>query len=122
MSIEPRHHDTRLMLTLSRVGETLRARLPLVPHQPRALAMLLEALSAWYGTSLTAVIDAAAEDVQLDSEKWRRLLAEVDGEQVRVQWVVVPTAAERNRFLGAVDGDFRPSGRLVNFAATGRRR
>ena len=53
MSIDPDHDETRLMLTEARVGAALRARLPPVPRQPRALAQLLEALSAWYGMPLT---------------------------------------------------------------------
>jgi len=120
MSIDPDHDETRLMLTEARVGAALRARLPPVPRQPRALAQLLEALAAWYGMPLSAVIDAGAEGALHHPERWAQLLGEIDGEQVRVQWVVVPARAERDRFLGEL-GDFSAAKRLVTFAATGQR-
>jgi len=116
------HHDeTTLMLIEARVGPALRARLPPVPRQPRALAQLLEALSAWYGMPLTAVIDAGAEGASHHPQRWTQLLGEIDGEQVRVEWVVVPARAERrDRFLGEL-GDFSAAKRLLTFAATGQR-
>jgi hypothetical protein len=121
MSIDPGHDETRLMLTEARVGAVLRARLPPVPRQPRALAHLLEAVSAWYGTSLTAVIDAGASGALHPPQRWAQLLGELDGEQVRVEWVVVPARAERrDRFLGEL-GDFSAARRLLTFAATGQR-
>lgn len=121
MSIDPGHDETRLMLTEARVGAALRARLPPVPRQPRALAQLLSALSAWYGMPLTAVIDAGAEGALHHPERWAQLLGELDGEQVRVEWVVVPARAERrDRFLGEL-GDFAAAKRLLTFAATGQR-
>jgi hypothetical protein len=121
MSIDPDHDETRLMLTEARVGAALRARLPPVPRQPRALAQLLEALSAWYGMPLTAVIDAGAEGALHHPQRWAQLLGEIDGEQVRVEWVVVPARAERrDRFLGEL-GDFSAAKRLLTFAATGQR-
>jgi hypothetical protein len=120
MSIEPGYDETRLMLTAGRVGAALRARLPPVPSQPRALAHLLEAVSAWYGAPLTAVIDAGAEGALHHPTRWAQLLGEIDGEQVRVEWVVVPARVERDRFLGEL-GDFSAAKRLVTFAATGQR-
>lgn len=120
MSIDPDHDETRLMLTAAQVGAVLRARLPPVPSQPRALAQLLEALAAWYGTPLSAVIDAGAEGALHHPERWAPLLGEIDGEQVRVQWTVVPARAERDRFLGEL-GDFSAAKRLITFAATGQR-
>jgi hypothetical protein len=121
MSIDPDQDETRLMLTEARVGAALRARLPPVPRQPRALAQLLEALSAWYGMSLTAVIDAGAEGALHHPQRWAQLLGEIDGEQVRVEWVVVPARTERrDRFLGEL-GDFSDAKRLLTFAATGQR-
>jgi hypothetical protein len=121
MSIDPDHDETRLMLTEARVGAALRARLPPVPRQPRALAQLLEALSAWYGMPLTAVIDAGAEGALHHPQRWAQLLGEIDGEQVRVEWVVVPARTERrDRFLGEL-GDFSAAKRLLTFAATGQR-
>jgi hypothetical protein len=120
MSIDPDHEETRLMLTEARVGAALRARLPPVPRQPRALAQLLEALAAWYGTPLSAVIDAGAEGALQHPARWAQLLGELDGEQVRVEWVVVPARAERDRFLGEL-GDFSAAKRRIMFAATGQR-
>jgi hypothetical protein len=121
MSIDPDHDETRLMLTEARVGAALRARLPPVPRQPRALAQLLEALSAWYGMPLTAVIDAGAEGALHHPQRWAQLLGEIDGEQVRVEWVVVPPRTERrDRFLGEL-GDFSAAKRLLTVAATGQR-
>jgi hypothetical protein len=121
MSIEPGPNETRLMLTEAGAGASLRARLPPVPRQPRALAQLLAAISAWYGLPLTAVIDAGAEGALRQPQQWAQLLGEIDGEQVRVEWVVVPTRGDhRDRFLGAL-GDFSAAKRLVTFAATGQR-
>jgi hypothetical protein len=121
MSIDPGHDETKLMLTEARVGAALRARLPPVPRQPRALAQLLSALSAWYGMPLTAVIDAGAEGALHHPERWAQLLGEIDSEQVRVEWVVVPARGERrDRFLSEL-GDFAAAKRLLTFAATGQR-
>jgi hypothetical protein len=120
MSIDPDHDETRLMLTEARVGPALRARLPPVPRQPRALAQLLEALAAWYGMPISAVVDAGAEGALHHPERWAQLLGEIDGEQVTVRWVVVPAGAERDRFLGEL-GDFSAAKRLIRFAATGQR-
>jgi hypothetical protein len=120
MSIDLDHEETRLMLTEARVGAALRARLPPMPRQPRALAQLLEAVSAWYGMPLTAVVDAGAEGALHHPNRWAQLLGELDGEQVRVEWVVVPARAERDRFLGEL-GDFSAAKRLITFAATGQR-
>lgn len=121
MSIDLDHDETRLMLTEARVGSALRARLPPVPKQPRALAQLLEAVSAWYGMPLTAVVDAGAEGALHHPNRWAQLLGEIDGEQVRVEWVVVPAPSNcRDRFLGEL-GDFSAAKRLITFAATGQR-
>jgi len=120
MTIEPELDETRLMLTESRMGAALRARLPPVPRHPRAMAALLEALSSWYGEALCAVVSAGAKGAQHHPERWAQLLGEMDGEQVRVEWVVTPVSRERDRFLGEM-GDFSSAKRLVGFAATGQR-
>lgn len=120
MTIDPDEDETRLMLTEAQVGTALRARLPPVPRQPRALAQLLEALSAWYGMRLSAVVDAGSRGALLHPERWRQLLGEIDGDHVRVEWVVVPAQRERDRFLGEM-GDFSSAKRLVTFAATGQK-
>jgi len=120
MSIEPDEDETRLMLTEARIGAALRARLPPVPQQPRALAMLLEAISAWYGQPLSAVVDAGGPGAQRYPERWAQLLGEIDGEQVKLEWVVVPKPAGRDRFLSEM-GDFGSAKRLITFAATGQK-
>jgi hypothetical protein len=38
---------------------------------------------------------------------------------VKVEWVVVPTAAERDLFLGEISGDSQTARRRLTFAATG---
>jgi hypothetical protein len=121
MSIEPRGTETRLMLTQAPGGTALRARLPVVPCQPCGLTLVLRGLAAWYGQPLCAVLDADAADVARHPERWARLLGELDGEQVRVEWVAHSQAASgRDRFLGAV-GEFRSARRLVALAVTGQR-
>lgn len=120
MTIDPDEDETRLMLTEARVGTALRARLPPVPRQPRALAQLLEAIAAWYGMPLSAVVDAGSQGALLHPNRWAQLLGEIDGESVRVEWVVVPVDRQRDRFLGEL-GDFSSAKRLVTFAATGQK-
>lgn len=117
MSIEPRSEETRLGLQVPGWGAALRARLPLVPAQPRALQSLLEAIVAWYGRPLCAVLDADAADVRRHGERWGRLLGEVDSAQITVEWAAKPIVS-RDRFLGRM-GDFRSSCRLTARAATG---
>lgn len=119
MSIEPQLLETRLSLSVPLVGPVLRARLPTEPMHPRALAMLLEALSCWYGRPLCAALDAGAEDVVKSPERWSRLLGELDGERVFMEWVHLGEA-RRDRFLGRL-GSFERAGRLTSFASGGRR-
>ena len=120
MTIEPGVCETRLMLTVPLTGTTMRARLPVLPRQPRALGMLLESLVAWYGLPLGAVLDADAQDVRRHPEKWAQLVGELDQEQIRIEWVGhwESAPARRDRFLGKL-GDFRRAKRLLTFAATG---
>lgn len=119
LSIEPELLETRLSLTVPRLGPTLRARLPTPPLHPRALVHLVEALASWYGQPLCAVIDADASEVQRHPERWACLLAEL-GDRVEVRWVAVPAARRRDRFIEGC-GDFHAARRLVTFAATGQR-
>ena len=70
MSIEPRGSEIRLLLSEPAVGTKLKARLPSPPRHPRALPMLLEAVSAWYRLPLHAVLDADASAVRLEPEQW----------------------------------------------------
>lgn len=122
MSIEPRGHETRLMLSLPGQRPALRARLSSCPSHPRALISFLESMSLWHGRPLHAVIDADAEDVRRDPEKWAVLLGDAPELAVRVEWLSVPaTRASRDRFLGTL-GDFRSGESLLAFAATGVRR
>jgi hypothetical protein len=119
MAIEPRETDTRLQLTQAGTGLLLRARLPLVPAHPKALAHLLEAMSDWHGLPLTAVLDAAARDVAQRPAFYARLLGELDGERIRVAWSSPPRKAfRRDRFLGGLT-DFRRARALVTFNGTG---
>ena len=119
ISIEPELSETRLSLSVPQVGTALRARLPPLPSEPRALLSLLEAVAAWYGQPLCAALDADASDVQRSPQKWARLLGDLDGERVRVEWVGRAASPDRrDRFLGAV-GEARGGKRLVTFAATG---
>ena len=119
MTIEPGYDETRLMLTAAGSGPVLRARLPPVPRQAGSLGALLEALSTWFGESLTAVVDADVRESALHPNRWAQLLGEIDSDLVKVEWVVAPTTAERDRFLGETGGDFRAARRLLTFGATG---
>jgi hypothetical protein len=76
VAIEPLPHETRLLVSVPYKGTALKARLPEIPEDDRALAMLLEALVAWYGLPLCAVLDADAEDVQRHPDRWGRILGD----------------------------------------------
>ena len=119
MSIEPRREAVRLMLTEPETGTVLKACLRTPPSHPRALGMLLEALSAWYRLPLHAVIDADAPDVQRWPELWAQLAGETPDLQVHVEWVARPVPGRRNRFLASL-GEFSSGRRLINHAATGQ--
>jgi len=121
MTIEPTGSDIRLMLSEPSLGTRLKARLPSPPHDPRALGRLLESLSAWFHRPLHAVLDADAQDVRLQPERWSLLAGDVDGIEVRVQWVsAARETRRRDRFLASM-GDFDSSRRLLTFGATGQR-
>jgi hypothetical protein len=117
LSIEPSPTEARLSLNEPGRGTVLRARLPLCPSQPRALATFLESLVAWYGRSLVAVLDADAQDVRQHGERWARLLGELDEAHIQVRWSQRP-AQRRDRFIGKM-GDFRSASRLVGRVAGG---
>lgn len=117
LSIEPSPTEVRISLHEPGRGAVMRARLPLCPSQPRALATLLESLVAWYGRSLVAVIDADAQDVRQHGERWARLLGELDEAHIKVQWLQ-RRSQRRDRFIGKL-GDFRSASRLVGLAAGG---
>ena len=118
LSIEPRRHSTRLMLSECQGGPALKARLPATPNEPRALALLLEALVAWYGLPLCAVLDADAEDVQRHPERWSLILGDLGSPLIDVEWVSPASAPLADRTLDGVE-DFRRARRLITLAATG---
>ena len=121
LSIEPLPSITRLLLLESSGGPALKARLPATPAQPRAVAMLLDAIVAWYGEPLCAVLDADAEDVQRNPQRWAAILGDLQSPQIEVEWVSplsIP-AADR-RLLGDM-GDYRRARRLITLAATGQK-
>src|SRR5579872_1069159 len=93
MTIEPGAEETLLALSDPGRGPVLRARLPQIPAQPRALATLLESLAAWHGRSLCAVLDADAEDVRRHGDRWARLLGDLDGAHISVEWSSRPATA-----------------------------
>ena len=120
MTIEPRETETRLQLSVGGGGLCLRARLPVCPHHPRALAQLLEALVGWYGRPLTACARCGRPGPSpATPSDGPRLLGDLDADAIRVEWVhPVRPAFRRDRFMGGL-GDFRRARHLVTFAATG---
>ena len=118
MSLEPRLEEVRLMLCEPQVGTILKARLRTPPGDPRAVGMLLEALAAWHGQPLHAVLDADAPGVRSDPACWVLLLGEAAGPDTRVEWVARPVSRRRDRFLGGL-GDFSSARRLLHHALTG---
>lgn len=120
LAIEPMAPYTKLMLSRPSVGALLKARLPPKPAHPKAMALLVEALVAWCGEPLCAVIDVDAEEAHRKPEEWARLLGELDSASVTVEWSCVPLESGRDRFLGEM-GDFRSARQLLTFTATGQR-
>jgi len=121
LSIEPLPSMTRLLLSEASGGPSLKARLPPTPAQPRAVAMLLEALVAWYGEPLCAVLDADAEDVQRIPQRWASILGDLQSPQIEVEWVSpLSVPAVDRRLLGDM-GDYRRARRLITLAATGQK-
>lgn len=120
LSIEPEGSEVRLLLSEPSAGTALKARHPPQPADGRALMMLLEALSLWYGLPLHAVLDADAEDVRRHPDRWSLLLGDAPERSVRVEWVAVPPCRKHDRFLEGM-GDFASGRKLTSFAATGQR-
>jgi hypothetical protein len=120
LSIEPEGSEIRLLLSEPSAGTSLKARLPPEPADGRALMMLLEALSLWYGLPLHAVLDADAGDVRRRPEHWALLLGDAPERAVRVEWVAVPPCRKHDRFLEGM-GAFADARQLISFAATGQR-
>jgi hypothetical protein len=119
MSIEPEFGYTQLLLSHPGVGTLLQARLSPQPAQPGGVSMLLEALSAWEGKPLYAVLDADAEDVQAHPERWSRFMGEAgQSPRITIEWNCPPGARlSRSKFF---KGDFTSAKRLIKYAATGQ--
>lgn len=116
LSIEPRRNETRLMLS-STATAVLKATLPPAPSDPRALGLLLDGLSGWHGSPLTAVLDADAVDVQENPGRWALLLGDL-GPHIEVEWAVPTTKRVRSTVGGL--GDFRRAHRLLASARGNR--
>ena len=119
--IEPLPQETRLLLSAPPTGTALKARLPRLPHHPRAVAMFLESLSAWCRRPLTAVLDADALRTQHEPAPWSELLADLPLD-LSVEWVERRTrsSAKRDRFFDDV-ADSRAARRLLALSTTGQR-
>jgi hypothetical protein len=103
------------------VGTLLKARLSPRPAQPGSLSLLLEALSAWQGMPLFAVLDADAEGVSQEPERWARMVGEATGRSaIHVEWSCPPPSRlHRDRALEL--GDFSTARRLLVHTVTGQR-
>jgi hypothetical protein len=119
LSIEPTPNETRLLLSCANFGVVMKARLQPIPAQPQALAQLLEALVAWYGAPLCAVLDADAEDVRRHPDRWAEFFGALSSPHISISWGMPSIKSERDRFLGTL-GRFERGKRLINFAATGQ--
>jgi hypothetical protein len=121
MAIEPLLKETHLVLSVPISGIAMKARLPALPTHPRAVAMMLESISAWYRRPLTAAIDAEALGVQHHPERWCELLGDLPGIDLSVEWVSRAAHKEgHDSFFDAL-GDMRSAKRLATIAATGQR-
>jgi hypothetical protein len=118
LSIEPTPSETRLLLSRSNFGVVLQAKLPPIPAQPKALAQLLEALVAWHGEPLCAVLDADAQDVRENPEKWADFFGPIESPHISLSWGM-PISKKRGRFFKEL-GHFSRAKRLINAAATGQ--
>jgi hypothetical protein len=119
LSLEPHQKQLRLTLSTAASGVVLRARFPLELAQPGAMALLLEAIAAWFGMPLCAVLDADAQDVRRRPEFWSRFLAETDSPRISVEWVSVPLPNRRDPFAADFGGSSRAA-KLVSAAARAR--
>lgn len=119
LAVEPMDVRTRLLLSESTTGVVLKAWLPLRPAQPEALVALLEGLAGWFGLPLRAVLDADAWDVEHHPEVWSRLLADVEGPHLSVDWVATSLCKRRrDGFLSEMRG-FDRARRLIKLGALG---
>lgn len=89
---------------------------------PPAVAMLLEALSAWYRRPLYVALDAAAPAVSEFPDHWSLWLGDLSSLEIHVEWIgPVPGDRERRDPFLETMGDFKEARRLVTYAATGQR-
>jgi hypothetical protein len=119
LSIEPTPTETRLMLSRSNVGCVMTAKLPPMPSQPKALAQLLEALVAWFGLPLCAVLDADAQDVQAHPERWADYFGPLASPNISIAWGAPALVNRRDPFIGKL-GSFTRAKKLINAAGTGQ--
>lgn len=122
LTIEPHTGYTQLVLSQASSGTLLKARLSPEPSTPGGVAMLLEALSNWQGLPLFAVLDADAEAVRQQPERWARFLGDAaEHPRITVEWSSPPPARlSRDSFFRM--GDFRSSRRLLSHAVLGEQR
>jgi hypothetical protein len=122
LSMEPMSAYTQLLLSQTGAGTMLKARLAPAPARPGGVAMLLEALSAWQGAPLCAVLDVDAEEVRRARERWARMLGEASqSPHIRVEWTALGDGEpSRGRFFEGM-GDFSSARRLLVRGATGQR-
>lgn len=119
MTVEPTLSFTQLLLAQPGMGTLLKARLSPMPARPGGLALLLEALSAWEGKPLFAVIDADAQDVERHPEAWARLVGEAQSAQVTVEWSHPATwKGARPRFFEGM-GNFSSARKLLGRSVLG---
>ncbi|MBN1961403.1 MAG: hypothetical protein JW841_10690, partial [Deltaproteobacteria bacterium] len=97
LSIEPEQFHTRIMLSQASKGISLKALMPPTPAHPKALAMFLEALVAWYNQPLTAVVDADALAVRHHAEKWADWLGDLSSPQISFFWGAPPVARHKTK-------------------------
>lgn len=108
-TIHPSRGRLRLLLTDPEGSEILKAALPPFPQHPRALLTLLESVSLWVGSPLTAAISAAPPvDRHCAEALFGDGLFPIDSALVRFDLLPPP---RRRRTLTGV-GDFRELRRL----------
>jgi hypothetical protein len=119
VSLEPEYNCTRVMATQAGPGVLLKARLAAMPKQPGALALLLEALSAWQGVPLFAALDVEGEAISQQPEAWAGMVGEAAARpSIHVEWCA-PPPRWRDRYFEM--GDFSSARRLLTHSATGLR-
>jgi hypothetical protein len=115
MAISPGATATRVIAMAGPSETILKARLPLEPQHPRALATLLEAIALWQGQKVRAALFAKDQDGVSDSSLFRAAFADVGGPLYSLDWLpAVRRARKRHRDLDGV-GDFTDLRQLLMF-------